>query len=233
MIRNKAVFARYWDIPLHPLYHITKLPGRIKGLSGSFCNGYYLIMNKKSEEAKKIATGKVIEFMLSKDVQLKYLEKEMKLSGMFELYDDERCYKPYCDIFKNLQFIRNAASLVAKQGDLSNKIKYYSTEFIYGNITAEETLLFWLYLYQSISDMKLNNEELKIKKEGLNDPKRKSRISTDKGKRSIKDKILDIHYSSHDVGGESSSTKEPMEIVLYTGLILSDEQTDISSEGSR
>ncbi|OUM57839.1 hypothetical protein PIROE2DRAFT_17057, partial [Piromyces sp. E2] len=135
--------------------------------------------------------------------------------GMFELYDDERCYKPYCDIFKDLQFIRNEASFITKQNDLHNKVKYYSTEFIYGNITAEETLRNIDYI---ISTYQIDYGSIIGK--------------------SIKDKILDIHYSSHDTNGEnvnenSSSTKEPLEIVLYTELILSSQQTDISSECSK
>jgi len=103
-------------------------------------------MNQNIDEEQKKATGKVIEYFLSKEVQLKYLNEKMKYSGMLELYDDERCNKLYSSIFKSLQFINNISNLVGKKAKYINKIKYYINEYIYGNATSKDTLQFIDYI---------------------------------------------------------------------------------------
>ncbi|ORX51097.1 hypothetical protein BCR36DRAFT_289007, partial [Piromyces finnis] len=241
--KGNTIFGRYWNLPLNDLYHITKLPGAKDDISSSFFNGYYLIMNKNIDEEHKKATGKVIDFILSKKTQLKYLNKFMKYSGMSELYNSEECNELYCNVFKSLQFVKNEKDIIKRYNECNNQIKNYINEYIYGNSnTAEDTLKHIDYIY-TIYDIAYDSSEIIIKKSIFKEPSIK-RVSRSRSKRkTFKDKILELHYSSNNIvrydidntntttvnnNNNNNNNKLGTEIVLYTNLISSDQVTDIS-----
>jgi len=138
--RGQAIFARFWDIPMDKRYYITRLPGAKKGISSSWFNGYYLIMNKYISKEQKIATGKVIEFLLSKEIQLDFLNEHMKFSGMLEVYDDQRCNELYRHLYRSQQFVKNQQNLIGKKINFANQMKIYINEYIYNNASTIDTL---------------------------------------------------------------------------------------------
>ena len=144
LLSNKVIFGRFWNGPLG-MYHITRLPGGKEGLSSTYVNGYYLIMNKNISEERKIATGKVIDFLLSKEVQLKYVNSDMKLSGMVDLYDDPACNPLYANLYKSMQFIYNEPELVGNPDENTEKLAL-AMDYMYGNETAKNTLRYMSYL---------------------------------------------------------------------------------------
>jgi len=70
-LSSKILFFRFFYISLEFIFDITPLPGEKEGISASCIGGQSLIMNKYISEEKKIAAGKIIEFLGSKEYQKK------------------------------------------------------------------------------------------------------------------------------------------------------------------
>jgi len=140
MVSQKAIFGRFWNGSLG-MYKITRLPGEKKGISASWVNGYYLIMNKNISDEKKKASGKVIEFLLSRETQEKHMIENMKISGSELLYDDETlCQKFDCNLYKSLHLITRVSDSVNKNNDQNVKFRNQVYNYLYGDADLDTTL---------------------------------------------------------------------------------------------
>jgi len=127
LLSQKVLFGRFWKIDLG-MYQITPLPGEKKGVSASWVNGYYLMINKFIKDENKLATAKVIEFFLSKDFQINHAIKNNKVSGSETIYDDDfLCQNIDCKFIKSLQFIARISE-TAHKNDFVNGISL--SEFV-------------------------------------------------------------------------------------------------------
>jgi ABC-type glycerol-3-phosphate transport system substrate-binding protein len=141
LISRKVIFGRFWNVPLSGLYTISRLPGEKKGISASWINGYYLLMNKYITEEKKEAVARVIEFTLSKNIQKMILLKYMKISGSDVLFQDEDLCKQFdCDFYHSLQFLSREAETASEQTDYNSKFINYVYNYIYNGADLDETL---------------------------------------------------------------------------------------------
>ncbi|OUM63921.1 hypothetical protein PIROE2DRAFT_9452 [Piromyces sp. E2] len=131
MVSGKAIFSRFWNIDL----------GDNNRFSVSIVGGYNIIINNSSSESKKRAAGKIIDFLLSKEMQLKYFLKLNKCSGLKDIYyDEELCSVKDCELFKNMQYVSRPISYADNYDEYSEKYRDYFTKFLTGKLTAEETL---------------------------------------------------------------------------------------------
>ncbi|ORX60234.1 periplasmic binding protein-like II [Anaeromyces robustus] len=139
---NNVLFARYWNINT-PLYYISPLPGKEEGISSSFMNGYYLMISNGLSEEKKKASGKLIEFLLSKDIQKKFI-KNFKYSGYNNIYnensDDELCSENKCELFKSLQLINNQTKYISNFDKKMVKMLNFIDDFLYNKEDTVEIL---------------------------------------------------------------------------------------------
>jgi len=141
LVSRKVIFGRFWNVPLNGLYTISRLPGEKKGISASWINGYYLLMNKYITEEKKKAVARVIEFSLSKAIQKKILLKYMKISGSDELFQDEDLCKQFdCDFYHSLQFLSRETETASELSDYNSKFRNYVYNYIYNGADLDETL---------------------------------------------------------------------------------------------
>jgi len=106
---GKNLFTMFFYIPLDSQYYISPIPGEKEGISASCIGGQSIIINKYISEEKKIAAGKIIDFLLSVDNQKKGILNNGKHSALKEIYyDDELCSVIDCELFNSLyqdQFI--------------------------------------------------------------------------------------------------------------------------------
>lgn len=122
-------------------YHVSELPGNKEGISASCIGGYNLVINNSTKEENKIAAGKVIDFLLSKDIQKKYIEKSMKHTALIDIYNDEDLCKDIdCSLYRNLQHVSRPITLTDNYDQYSSKFREYLNKFIYGNESAKNTL---------------------------------------------------------------------------------------------
>jgi len=123
------------------LYYISQLPGDKEGLSASCIRGGSLIINDNIDEEKKMASGKVIEFMLSKEMQLKYTKQMGKWSALHEIYNDETlCKQIDCNLIKNTQIITKPVILLHDYDEYSLKYSNIFMKYLNGNSTAKDSL---------------------------------------------------------------------------------------------
>ncbi|OUM63184.1 hypothetical protein PIROE2DRAFT_10344, partial [Piromyces sp. E2] len=122
-------------------YYISPLPGEKEGISASCIGGSNIIINKSISKEKKIAAGKIINFLLSKDIQKKYIIDHGKPSAMNDIYyDEELCSKINCTLFRNLQYVTRSTNFLSNYDEYSSKFRAYIYDFLYGNVTAKDTL---------------------------------------------------------------------------------------------
>ncbi|ORX65346.1 periplasmic binding protein-like II, partial [Anaeromyces robustus] len=140
IISGKVVFGKFWYGEYGDLY-ISQLPGEKAGVSASCVGGRNLIVNNYVSEERKIASAKVIEFLLSKKLQIKYVLENGKHSGLDDVYyDEELCSKYKCEPFRNMQFIPRPSPSLMSYDEYSLKYISLFTNYLYGNETAENTL---------------------------------------------------------------------------------------------
>ncbi|ORX80432.1 periplasmic binding protein-like II [Anaeromyces robustus] len=139
---GKAIFARFWKTPVDKYYYTTPLPGYKKGLSASCVGGYNIVMNNNIDIERKEAAAKVIEFLLSEEIQMKYTKGEiMRHSVLREVYENKELCKDFdCNLFKNLQMVARPSSLVEDYEYYSQTFRNYVYQYLYGNSTAQKTL---------------------------------------------------------------------------------------------
>jgi len=143
MFDGNSVFLKYWYIDaFFPFYHITELPGRNRGVSGSVAVGTNIGINIYSADDKKKAAGEAIKYMMSKENVKKYVLTKHMYSAIKDIYDDEDiCALLNCDFFKNVQLIkRPMLDIVDDYNQYSDQYRAFAYEFMYGDKSAEETL---------------------------------------------------------------------------------------------
>lgn len=139
---GNSVFAKFWYQHRDDYFYITRIPGNKENISASCIGGRNLIVNKFISNENKYAAGKVIEYFLSKETQIKFAQKYGKISAMEDVYyDDYLCEKINCELFRNLEFIsRSTIALVDDYAEYSLKYRNILMEFLYGNSTTKEAL---------------------------------------------------------------------------------------------
>jgi len=126
---------------LEDQYYITPIPGERPGLSASCIGGQSIILNKYISEERRIASGKVIDFFLSWEIQKKNIINHRKYSSIPEIYEDEEvCRSIDCELLKKLQFIARPTNLLPNYNQYSFKFRNIIFDFIYKNAKASETL---------------------------------------------------------------------------------------------
>ena len=146
MVSGKAIFSRFWNVDLvenNNIFYVTNLPGRIEGFSASIIGGANIIISDSSSEEKKKAAGKIIDFILSKDIQIKYFLKDNRKSALDSVYyDEELCSVKDCELFKNNQYVSRHTTLIENYEKYSEKFVEYIIKFLSGKLEATETLKF-------------------------------------------------------------------------------------------
>jgi len=139
---GKNLFTMFFYVsPLSFQYYISPVPGEKEGISASCIGGQSIIINKYISEEKKIAAGKIIDFLLSEDYQKKGVINNGKQSAMKEIYyDDELCSVVDCTLFRNLQLVSRPIYLLNDYTKYSLKFRKYLYNYLYNNATAEDTL---------------------------------------------------------------------------------------------
>lgn len=137
----RSIFIKSFYLPKENQYYISPLPGKKEGISASCISGYNIIINKFISEDNKIAAGKVIDYLLSKDIQKKYIINYGKHSGMNEIYyDKELCSRIDCELFRNLQLVHRPTQFLNNYDEYSTKFRTYLYNFLYNNATTKDTL---------------------------------------------------------------------------------------------
>ncbi|OUM58847.1 hypothetical protein PIROE2DRAFT_15776 [Piromyces sp. E2] len=141
---GNALFFKYWAMSDYDknVFKITHLPGVKKGISASLTGGTNIGVNNYINDDRKKAAAKVIEYMVSKEAQRKYVTTGNGFTMLNELYDgdEEVCSKLDCDFFKNIQVVTKYNSDRTDYISYSEKFRNYAYEFLYGNKTALEVL---------------------------------------------------------------------------------------------
>jgi len=89
---------------MRPGYNITILPGAKEGISGNTIIGYNVGINQQSPASKRDNVKKAFEFIVSKEVQRKFVINKRIISSVSSLYDDEEiCSIVNCEIRKKIQ----------------------------------------------------------------------------------------------------------------------------------
>jgi len=129
---------------INPIYKISALPGKVKGVSSSATGGYNLGINKYSRKEKREQVIKAYTYLTSKEMQRKLVNNFRIISGISSLYDDseEICKedKDLCDLYKNLQPITRPISKTKDYTSYSDKLRDTIYQFLYGNKSAYEVL---------------------------------------------------------------------------------------------
>ena len=132
---------KFFYLPIENLFYVSPIPGEKDGISASCIGGQSIIINKYISEEKKIASGKIIDFLLSKESQKKYAKTKGKFSAMKEIYEDkELCQQIDCNLFKNLQLVSRPIHLWNNYDDYSLKFRTYLFDFLYKSESPKNTL---------------------------------------------------------------------------------------------
>ncbi|KAG4107687.1 hypothetical protein H8356DRAFT_1023974 [Neocallimastix lanati (nom. inval.)] len=147
LIDGEALFLKFCYLKktsINPIYKISALPGKVKGVSSSATGGYNLGINKYSRKEKREQVIKAYTYLTSKEMQRKLVNNFRIISGISSLYDDseEICKedKDLCDLYKNLQPITRPISKTKDYTSYSDKLRDTIYQFLYGNKSAYEVL---------------------------------------------------------------------------------------------
>ena len=150
-VKERNIFARYFYVNYDDYYYVSPLPGEKEGISASSIGGFNMIINEFISEEKKIAAGKIIDYLLSKEIQKKYAIKFNKRSAMDELYyDEDLCNKINCEFEKSMQLVARPTHLLSDYDKYSLKFRTYLYDFLYNNATVKDTI-------QKINDIAIIN----------------------------------------------------------------------------
>jgi len=138
-----AIFLKFWYLEHTPLYTASALPGNKVGVSGTLSIPNNMGINKYIGEERIKATVEVVKFLTSKETQKNYIIKNHQMSAITSLYSD----KEVCEIV-DCRVIIDAMplnSLLFEKDGYGNdyylyKSREYMLDFMYGNITAKETV---------------------------------------------------------------------------------------------
>ncbi|ORX57945.1 periplasmic binding protein-like II [Piromyces finnis] len=138
---NRALFLKYWYYDYPPIYKRTLIPGRTNQTSAACIGGFNVAASIYSSQVKQQAALKVIEYITSKDVHLKYVKKYDYLTGIADVYNDEEvCSYIDCDMYKKIQPVIRPTKESEDYDKYSTEFKNKIYEYLYGNLTAKEAL---------------------------------------------------------------------------------------------
>jgi len=141
VFQGNTLFFRFFYLPFEFMFYVTPLPGEKEGISASCTGGQSIIINNNISEEKKIAAGKIIDYFLSNESQKNYTLNNGKFSALKEMYyDDEVCSKIDCNLFRNLQLVSRPIHVWRNYDEYSIKLRNYMFDYLFGDITAKETL---------------------------------------------------------------------------------------------
>jgi len=142
-VGNNYLFIRYFYMKHIPLYKVTALPGKKKGVCGAFLKSTNISISKYVEEERKKAAIEYLKFITLKETQKKYIINNNLYSAMTELYEDEEvCNVIECDVIKDIypfSFRNNDVNLF---GDDLYNTKYTNAilDYLYKNHSLSETI---------------------------------------------------------------------------------------------
>jgi len=163
LMNGKAVFLNYWMLTgeisttSKILYGMTILPGRNEEVSSTSVYGFNIGINSlletKYSESKDVSNAekldaavKVVEYIVSRDLQKKYFLAGECIAAIPSLYEDEDiCRKYDCEVFKRLQPVVN--KIYETNGGMyyknvyESKFRKYAIKYLFeDNVDLEETL---------------------------------------------------------------------------------------------
>jgi len=137
------LFVRYFYVAHDPLFKATALPGRKKGVSGSYVKSTNISISKYINDTRREAALEFFKFVAQKETQKNYIINNYFYSAMTELYDDEDvCSKIECDIIKDAYPFSMKNNNVNLFGDDLYNTKYRNNmfDYLYKNIPLDEVL---------------------------------------------------------------------------------------------
>lgn len=160
---GKAVFLNYWMLTgeisnaLKQHYNMTILPGRNEDLSSTSVYGFNIGINSLLEttysesddvsNAEKLeAATKVVEYIVSKDLQKKYFIGGECIAAIPSLYEDEDVCKLYdCELFKKLQPVVNKVyesnNGMYEKNVYESKYRKYAIKYLFeDHVDLDQTL---------------------------------------------------------------------------------------------
>ena len=133
MIFGRYLFLKYWYIPGVEA-KTTLMPGRSDGISGSTIGGYNIGINKYSKMEKREKAIAAFNYIVSKDIQRKYIANQNIFSPIPSLYDEEEvCQKVDCEFYKSIQLVGRPIDKLDNYDDYTRRMKEYAYEFLYGD----------------------------------------------------------------------------------------------------
>jgi len=140
--KGNILFSNFWNTLEFENYTTSVLPGKKKGINGSVIGGYNIGINKKIKDERKIAAIKVLEYLISEEVQKNIIIKKLHLnSALSKLYDDDEvCSLTNCEIIKEIQAMSRPSNTLKNYDIYSSKAIHIFFDFITGKKTPEEAL---------------------------------------------------------------------------------------------
>eukprot|EP00833_Pecoramyces_ruminatium_P002678 jgi/Orpsp1_1/1176710/evm.model.c7180000058701.1 len=145
---DNILFIKNWyKIGYEDNYYISKLPGKKDGISASTIGGYSIAMNKNIKDRNfKLMAGKAIDFFISEEVQMKFVESHSIISGLGIIYYNQTfCnmngVNQICDIYLNSQPVIRPYNKTDDYDKYSTDIRSYINNYLYKDkMDAKETL---------------------------------------------------------------------------------------------
>ncbi|OUM63415.1 hypothetical protein PIROE2DRAFT_10076, partial [Piromyces sp. E2] len=188
LLNGRFIFSKFWYSPDFQ-YKATGLPDGKEGISGSTIGGYNIGINTYISDLNKIAAGKVIEFVNSKEIQEKIVISKNLYSGIPSLYDNEEvCKIVDCELFKSVQLIERPRE--SDYVTYSKNFRNYINKFLYGNESAETEEDISLDMFQNENGKYIYSSTYS---EENNTTISKSKSNSSKSEK-FSNKILNYHY---------------------------------------
>jgi len=144
---GKAIFIKYWLIgeplltTLLNMYHISNLPGRLEGVSGSNVMGNNIGVIRNITDYKREASVEVFKYFTSKIYQRRVIEKRSCTTALTELlYDEEICKIAICDIFRGIQFTIEPSFIKEGPEGYREMYKKYIYQYLYEGKSTDYVL---------------------------------------------------------------------------------------------
>ncbi|ORX76990.1 periplasmic binding protein-like II [Anaeromyces robustus] len=137
-----SVFVKYWGYEdTYPKYKMIVSPGWKEGITTTALGGLDVGITKHIDKSKIYAAVKVLEFILSKEEQKKFVMERKVFTSIKETYDDpEVCTIVDCDLYRNLQPVARYHNERKDYVEYSEKFNKFIFEYLNGNISATEAL---------------------------------------------------------------------------------------------
>lgn len=137
MYQKSALFIKYWNINMIPIYKMTNIPGLKEGISGTTIGGQNIGVAKFVSKERIEASVKVIKYLTSYDVRKNLTIKTGEYSAIPSLYDDpDVCKAVDCEFMKGFQFVQREFPSDKSYDDFSKEFRSKIYEYIFGNKTA-------------------------------------------------------------------------------------------------